>query len=159
MIFSFHGLPVRHIQQSGCGVVDSGCAICPPISHINQRCYRAQCFATARAIAAQSDLTDVDYTVSFQSRLGKTPWIKPYTDQVLEALYAKGVRRLAITCPSFVVDCLETLEEIGLQLNQLGKPWGRSIMLIPCVNDHDVWVQGCVDLLANVGGVEAEKPA
>jgi len=79
---------------------------------------------------------------SFQSRLGKTPWIKPYTDHVLRALRQKGIENLIITSPSFVADCLETLEELAIGLKQewlsLG---GKSFIVIPCLNTHPLWIE------------------
>ena len=80
-------------------------------------------------------LDATETTTSFQSRLGNTPWIEPYTDQILADLYARGVRRLAVLCPAFVADCLETLEEIGIRLREdwlaLG---GEDLWLAPCPN-------------------------
>jgi ferrochelatase len=82
------------------------------------------------------------WTMSFQSRLGRTPWIRPYTDEVLPDLYERGVRKLAVACPSFVADCLETLEEIGIRAREqwlaLG---GEELVLIPCLNAHPLWVE------------------
>ena len=104
-------------------------------------CYRAQCFATTKAIAHCLQLVDNQYKTTFQSRLGKAKWIEPYTDKVLDDLYQQGIRRLMVVCPAFVADCLETLEEIGLRLKEqwlsLG---GDSLQLIPCLNAESDWV-------------------
>ena len=147
VIYSFHGLPVRHIAQSGCQVRCAGATPCPAITTKNRSCYRAQCYASARAIAEDLGLSAADYHVAFQSRLGKTPWIEPYTDELLERLALdSSVRDIAIVCPSFVADCLETLEEIGMALEerwrQLG---GHSCILVPCLNDDPVWVEYLAD--------------
>ena len=106
---------------------------CPPTLDNKTRCYRAQCFQTTRSIANQLQLHAEQFSTSFQSRLGKTPWIKPYTDQDLAELASRGIKRLAIVCPSFVADCLENLEEIGLRANaQWLRTGGEQLTLIPC---------------------------
>ena len=141
-VFSFHGLPERQIQKSGCQFECIHQDSCPTMNKANAYCYRAQCYATARAIAQGLGLDESHYSVCFQSRLGSTPWIKPYTDEVLPALLKKGIKNIAIACPSFVADCLETLEEINLRAR---KTWdeqgGQVFVFIPCVNDHPEWVQ------------------
>ena len=83
------------------------------ITSVNQNCYRAHCVATTRAIAARLGLGEKDYTIGFQSRLGRAAWVGPQTEDLLKELPGRGVKRLAVCCPSFVADCLETLEEIG----------------------------------------------
>ena len=117
VLFSYHGLPERQVRRADrdgehCLLQPDCCeAPGPALSH----CYRAQCFATTRALAAALELSPQQHSSAFQSRLGRTPWIRPYTDHVLPELAGSGVRRLAVLCPSFVADCLETLEEIGLR--------------------------------------------
>ena len=150
LLFSYHGLPERHVQKSDDPTTNQ-CDMqgpCPVISTGNRYCYRAQCYASTEAIANMLSLEATEYSVSFQSRLGRTPWIKPYTDLVLPELYAKGVRKLALISPSFVADCLETLEEIGIrskaQWLELG---GEDLMLIPCLNAENVWVDGLTQIL------------
>ncbi len=140
LLLSYHGLPVRHMKKAGCSV---GCvtAPCPAIQADYAYCYRAQCYATSRAIAAQLDWPVAEYSTAFQSRLGRTPWIFPYTDEILVALIAQGVRHLAVACPSFVADCLETLEEIGLRAKaQWLALGGESLHLVPCLNTDPLWV-------------------
>jgi ferrochelatase len=141
LLFSYHGLPERHIQRSGCTLMCDGSTACPKISQNNMWCYRAQCYETTRLIADQLELDSASFMTSFQSRLGKTPWIKPYTDQVLKELRQKGVENLIITSPAFVADCLETLEELSIQLRQewlsLG---GKAFAVIPCLNTNTLWI-------------------
>ncbi len=146
LLLSYHGLPERHLKKSGCFTI---CATdCPPMSNTNQKCYRAQCYATTRALAKKLALQEGNYSMSFQSRLGKTPWIKPYTDEVLTNLITKGIKRVAIACPSFVADCLETLEEIGIRAQESWvKSGGEKLTLIPSVNHSDLWVEGLVSLI------------
>jgi protoporphyrin/coproporphyrin ferrochelatase len=142
ILFSYHGLPERHINKSHCIAECDRLNACPPINATNFYCYRAQCYATTEAIAKTLNLPADKYTVSFQSRLGRTPWIKPYTDLVLPQLIKQGIKNIAVVCPSFVADCLETLEEINIrareQWQQLG---GGEFIFVPCLNDRDEWVE------------------
>jgi ferrochelatase len=107
----------------------------------NAHCYRAQSYATTRALATALGLHADGWSVAFQSRLGRTPWIKPWTDERLPELARAGVKRLAVLCPSFAADCLETLEEIGIRAR---KQWqdvgGESLELVPCANAHPAFV-------------------
>jgi ferrochelatase len=144
VLFSYHGLPERQIRKSDrtgahCFATNTCCEV---IGSANRFCYRAHCVATSRALAASLGLRDQDWTISFQSRLGRTPWIRPYTDEILPFLRERGVERLAVLCPSFVADCLETIEEIGIrgreQWHELG---GKELILVPCLNAHPKWVE------------------
>jgi len=147
-LFSYHGLPERHITKSHCQAACDHAAACPKIDESNAYCYRAQCYRTSTLLAESLQLISDQYTVTFQSRLGRTPWIKPYTDLMLPALYQKGIRNLAIVCPSFVSDCLETLEEINIRARadwlSLG---GNEFIFVPCINDHPVWVDALKGML------------
>ena len=140
-LFSFHGLPESHVQKIdkvNCDLTQP----CPSINSQNQYCYRAQCYETAKLLASNLNLPHSLYQVSFQSRLGRTPWIQPYTDQVLPLLIKKGIKNLVVACPAFTVDCLETLEEINIrakeQWHALG---GEGFLVIPCVNAEPEWVE------------------
>lgn len=146
LLFSYHGVPKQHLIQGGCQACCQ--SACPPTTNNDIGCYRAQCFQTTRSIANQLQLNSEAFSTSFQSRLGKTPWIKPYTDEVLVDLANRGIKRLAIVCPSFVADCLETIEEIGVRAQEqwleLG---GEQLTLIPCLNDTDVWVKAISNII------------
>lgn len=146
LLFSFHGLPERHLMRIGCTQI---CApTCGPNDQINPICYKGQCHITTRELAKKLNLPEDKYGMAFQSRLGKTPWIKPYTDEILPELIKKGVKRLAIAFPSFVADCLETLEEVGIRAKeQWAALGGERLTLIPCVNDNDFWVNGLVRII------------
>lgn len=150
LLLSYHGVPENHLKEAGCRQICP--QECPSLCQNNQTCYKAQCYATTKALARKLDLKSSQYSVSFQSRLGRTPWIKPYTDELLRELSKKGVKRLAVACPSFVADCLETLEEIGIrakkQWQELG---GEQFTLIPCVNDNDLWVDGLINIVEESG--------
>jgi len=144
VLFSYHGLPERQVKAadptgSRC-LADAGC--CDAIEEANRDCYRAQCFATTRALVADLGLAPTHHTTAFQSRLGRTPWIGPHTDLLLPELAAAGHRRLAVLCPAFVADCLETLEEIGIRARQrwleLG---GEEFRLVPSLNASPAWVE------------------
>jgi ferrochelatase len=151
VLFSYHGLPERQIQRadaSGAHCLASE-ACCDAIADVNRDCYRAQCFATTRSLAAALGLGPEAHSLSFQSRLGRTPWIRPYTDQVLPELAARGARRLAVMCPAFVADCLETLEEIAIrgreQWLELG---GEAFALVPSLNAEPVWVDAVAAMVS-----------
>jgi ferrochelatase len=143
VLFSYHGLPERQVQKTD----DTGqhclrsASCCDRIVDANRNCYRAQCYATTRALVDALALS-VPHSVSFQSRLGRTPWIKPYTDEVMPELAKQGARRLVVFCPAFVADCLETLEEIGIRAKQ---DWlaagGESLTLVPSLNATPAWVE------------------
>ena len=115
-------------------------ACCAAIGVANRDCYRAQSFATARGIAHRLGLAGERWSVAFQSRLGRIPWIRPFTDEVLDELAAKGVRRLAVYCPAFVADCLETLEEIGIRAREQWRGCGGDdLLLVPSLNASPVF--------------------
>lgn len=150
VLFSFHGQPERHCRRADDSqppfcLEAEGC--CAYLSAVNRSCYRAQCFASAHALAAALHLSADDHEVCFQSRMGRGAWIGPHTDDRLAALPGEGVRRVAVLCPSFATDCLETLEEIGLRgAAAFRARGGEELTLVPCVNASDPWVDGIIDL-------------
>lgn len=151
MLFSFHGLPESHVKKaddtgSHC-LASAGC--CDRITEANRNCYRAQCYASARAIAGALSLSEGGYSVSFQSRLGRIPWIQPYTEETLVRLAKQGVKRLAVMCPAFTADCLETIEEIGMRAREtFVAAGGEDLRLVPSLNAHPEWVSAIVELVA-----------
>lgn len=150
VLLSYHGLPERQVRRSdptGTHCL-AGASCCDAIGDANRDCYRAHCFATSRALAAALDLEPGAHSTSFQSRLGRTPWIRPYTDRVLPELRQRGVSRLAVLCPSFVADCLETLEEIGIRARAQWRDLGGDALLpVPCVNAHPLWVKAAASMI------------
>ncbi|WP_028239675.1 ferrochelatase [Stutzerimonas azotifigens] len=149
LLLSFHGLPERHIRKlvkdpghdlqaaDSSGIRDEVLAVC----------YRSQCLRTAERFAERAGLQPGQWSVSFQSRLGKDKWIEPYTETRLDQLAAQGVKKLLVMCPAFVADCIETLEEIGLRgAEQFAEAGGERLELVPCLNDHPAWVETLVDL-------------
>jgi ferrochelatase len=151
VLFSFHGLPERQIRKSEsfeghCLKADDSC--CASLSWKNQYCYRAQSFETARQLARRLQLAPAQYSICFQSRLGRTPWIKPYTDLQLPELAKQGKKKILVFEPSFVADCLETLEEISLRARATFlEAGGERLELVPSLNGSDVWVKAARDIL------------
>jgi ferrochelatase len=143
ILFSFHGLPERQIKKGDVfdHCLKNGC--CDELTDKNAFCYRAQCYQTARKMAEKSGIPPEQYTVCFQSRLGKNPWIKPYSDDVIRELGEKGVKRLLVFAPAFVSDCLETIYEIGVEYDELFKKYGgEKVRLVPSLNDSPEWING-----------------
>ncbi len=148
VLMSYHGLPESHVKDSTGGYCLTEANCCKQLTTKNRFCYRAQCFATSRRLASYLALPESQYSVSFQSRLGRTPWIKPYTDKILSELRSRGVTRLAVVVPSFVSDCLETIEEIGDRARSDWKALGgEDFLLIPCVNSDPRWVKALANLV------------
>jgi ferrochelatase len=143
LLFSFHGLPERHLRKSDptgrhC-LASENCCTTPSPAHAT--CYRAQCLKTVAAFVEQAGVLEGKYSIAFQSRLGRDPWLKPYTDFELPRLAQSGVRKLLVICPAFVSDCLETLEEIGLRGRETFlEAGGKEFALIPCLNEHPLWL-------------------
>jgi ferrochelatase len=155
VLFSYHGLPERQIRKSEyspeharlCLEREDGC--CADHGIDNPFCYRSHCFLTTKLVAKELGLDAGTYSTAFQSRLGRTPWIKPYTDHVLADLGRKGVKRLAVFSPSFVADCLETLEEMTIRgAETFREAGGGELRLIPALNSADVWVRAAADLIS-----------
>ena len=149
LLMSYHGLPERHMKKADptgqhCMRSTDCCAVDSPA---HATCYRHQVFETSKALADLLGLSDEQYSISFQSRLGGG-WLKPYTDQVLAELPARGIKNLAVVCPAFVADNLETLEEMGIQGRETFlSAGGESFALIPCLNADAAWVSALAELL------------
>ncbi len=143
LLFSFHGVPERHLKKSDptrhhCLAVPD---CCHAASEAHQFCYRHQCFRTAEELVKAAQIPAGKWSISFQSRLGKDPWLKPYTDFELAELPKRGARKLLVLCPAFVADCLETLEEIGVRGRETFlAAGGRDFAQIPCLNEHPRWI-------------------
>ena len=153
VLMSYHGLPERQVKRSdrsGNCLAAEDC--CDTIGPRNRGCYRAQCFATSRALAEALGLEPARTATAFQSRLGRSPWLKPYTDLLLPDLFERGVRRLAVLCPTFVADCLETLEEIGIRARaQWREAGGEDLCLVPSLNAHPRWVEALAARIRAIG--------
>jgi len=140
VLFSFHGLPERHLRR---GDPSWHCLSFPDCCSTPGKvpfCYRSQCFSTARGLTQRLNLSADRSCVSFQSRLGRQPWLEPATSDVLVELAARGVQRLVVVAPSFVADCLETLEELGVSGRKAFlNAGGSSFHLVPCLNHDSRW--------------------
>lgn len=142
-VFSYHGLPERQVYKAS---VDNYCKLnekCCAVYHKkNQYCYRAQCFETSRLLAKELNIPEEKYTIAFQSRLGKDPWIRPYTEEVIKEMPAKGIKSVLAFSPAFVADCLETTIEVGEEFKEVfmeagGEKWD----LVESLNKHPMWVE------------------
>ncbi|HIA06259.1 MAG TPA: ferrochelatase [Flavobacteriales bacterium] len=150
VIFSFHGLPERHLQKespSGNCLTPNCCAA---INEGNRTCYRAHCFATVKAILEHVAIPDHAYSIAFQSRLGSDPWIQPFSDEVVAEKAKEGAKKLLIASPAFVADCLETLYEIEVEYDELFKEHGgEKVELVKCLNENATWIAALNDMVAN----------
>lgn len=144
LVFSYHGLPEFHVtkldkSKKHC-LKKSNC--CEQRNNAHETCYRHQVFETTRLFAKQAGLDAEKYSVAFQSRLGRAKWLGPNTEDHFRELADKGAKKILVICPSFVTDCLETLEEIEIRGQEVFKEaGGESLVLIPCLNDHPEWVR------------------
>ncbi len=150
VLFSFHGLPERQVRKSD----ESGArclatsACCAALDGENRDCYRAHCFFTGRQLAERLGLSEDAWSLSFQSRLGRTPWIQPHTDATLATLGRRGTKRVLVFCPAFVADCVETLEEVALRgRDQFRAAGGEALELVPSLNARPSWVEALARLI------------
>jgi len=143
LLLSYHGIPERHLRKSDpshahCLSCENCCDI-PNPAHAT--CYRHQCLETSRLVREALGVPEEKFSVSFQSRLGRDPWLQPYTDKTLEALPRHGVKKLIIACPAFVTDCLETLEEIAEEGKEtFMDAGGEAFTMVPCLNESPAWI-------------------
>lgn len=147
LLFSYHGVPERHIYKGD--VTGNHCLKVSDCCHVNSpahdKCYRHQTFVTTELTTAALNLPKEKVEQSFQSRLGRDPWLTPYTAKRLEELPKEGVKKLLVACPAFVSDCLETLEEIAEEGKEIFlHAGGESFTMIPCLNTHPLWVNAVV---------------
>ena len=150
VLFSFHGLPLRHLKKSD--ISGNWCKnnneCCLKLTNQNKYCYSAHCHQTSKLLAESLNLDAEKWSVSFQSRFGREEWVKPYTEQHLEELVKRGVRRVVVFCPSFVSDSLETLEEIGIRAAEhFRKCGGEELKLVPSLNDHPEWIKSLTSII------------
>ncbi len=150
VLFSFHGLPKHQLTKiknlRGVCLDNPNC--CDQINTNNHNCYRAQCFSTAHLVAKQMRIPIHQYSIAFQSRLGKTKWIGPDTLKTIKELAQKGIKDLVVFCPSFVADCLETLEEIQIEgASQFMVNGGERFEMVPSLNSEDGWVNALVKFI------------
>ncbi len=147
LLISFHGIPKSQLgKKVGSSLCQGSATCCEHVTEQNRYCYRAQCYETAKLLADKLNLPSDKWSVGFQSRLTRG-WIEPFTDQIVQSLPQKGIKKLAVVCPSFVSDCLETLEEIGIREREsFLAAGGEKFYFIPCINDSDLWIKNLADL-------------
>jgi protoporphyrin/coproporphyrin ferrochelatase len=143
VLFSYHGIPERHVKKTDC--TGSHCLqatnCCNTSSAAHDFCYRHQIITTTNLVAEELDLNKSDYSFSFQSRLGRDAWLKPFTVNQLKEFPSKGIKNLLIVCPAFVSDCLETLEEIAVEGKEIFiKNGGESFKMIPALDENKLWI-------------------
>lgn len=144
ILFSYHGIPERHVKRTDITgqhcLASAGCCEVASIAH--RKCYRHQCFQTTRLVAMKLGLAHEKMSISFQSRLGREQWLTPFTDFRLKEMPSEGIKNLLVICPSFVSDCLETLEEIQIRGKQsFLESGGEKFAMIPCMNAGPHWVR------------------
>ncbi len=148
VLFSFHGLPVRHLERGHEKGFD--CENCNCRKNFQKEhfyCYQNACFETANQLANELDIPKERYTVVFQSRLGKR-WMQPYAEPFVAELPARGIKKVLVFSPAFVSDCLETTIEIDFEYKELFlEKGGEKLTLVPSLNDSDKWVQAVVALI------------
>jgi ferrochelatase len=151
ILFSYHGVPERHMRkadETGSHCLAGHYACCGEITGANRFCYRAHCVATTAALVNEAGLSEEQYTICFQSRLGRDPWIQPYTSDVISELAATHKKRLLVVCPAFVADCLETIHEIGVEYREEFEEMGGEVLhLVESLNDSDEWVSAAKQLI------------
>jgi protoporphyrin/coproporphyrin ferrochelatase len=149
-VFSYHGIPERQITKGDCHNVCKFDGCCQELTAQNQLCYRAQCFDTTRHLVEALNIPEGKYVTSFQSRLGRTPWIKPYTDEIIKDLPKQGIKNVLAFSPSFVSDCLETTIEVGEEYKELFEEYGgQHWQLVESLNDSPLWVDLLKDMAEN----------
>jgi ferrochelatase len=147
-VFSYHGLPERQIIKGSYGDYCKLGSCCDTLNEHNRYCYRAQCFETTRLLAKKLGIDATDYTVCFQSRLGKTPWIQPYTEDALKSLAQEGKKKVLAFSPAFVSDCLETTIEVGETYHEdFIEAGGEQWDLVPSLNTEEKWVECLKELV------------
>ncbi|MDB5253809.1 MAG: ferrochelatase [Flaviaesturariibacter sp.] len=155
IVFSYHGIPERHVTK--CDPTGKHCLkvpnCCEVPSQAHAYCYRHQCWTTTQLVADRLGIPADKRGFSFQSRLGRDPWLKPYTAVRLAELPREGVKKLLVVCPAFVSDCLETIEEMGEEGREIFlHAGGESFELIPCLNVHPLWVSTLAKWVADYAG-------
>jgi len=148
-LFSFHGLPQRQLKKAdNCNHCLKSENCCETLSVKNQFCYSAQCFETAKLIAQKLGFSKDQYTICFQSRLGRDPWVQPYTTDVLKERAEAGDKNLLVLCPAFVSDCLETTIEVS---DEYAEEWeemgGEKIDLVESLNDNPAWIKAVSEMV------------
>ena len=149
ILFSYHGIPERHVDKvylDGKPCADHACE--DEINSANTNCYKATCYATTRLLVKALKLKEASYSTCFQSRLGRDPWLTPYTDHIIEESGKEGKKKMLVFSPAFVADCLETTIEIGEEyLALFQENGGEELQLVPSLNDNEDWAEGLLNII------------
>ena len=151
IIFSYHGLPLSHINKIHPEIAAVSCTCEKTMPSHGKHCYKATCYETSRLLAQKLQLKEGQFTTAFQSRFSKN-WLQPFTDEVLIQLARKGVKKVLVAVPSFVADCLESVVEIGWENRQLFlREGGRDLTLVESINDDEQWVNTAAEIIHSAG--------
>ena len=154
-VFSYHGLPERHIMKGSAHYGADSCKLgscCDTITEKNQYCYRANCFETTRQLVKRLNIPQGKFETTFQSRLDNK-WIKPYSDKVVEAKAKEGMKNILVFSPAFVADCLETIYEIGAEYDEIFKEHGgEKVTLVESLNDSPIWIKALKNMVLKANG-------
>ncbi len=157
ILFSYHGIPERQLEKADPAhhcLKSEGC--CDTLGLHNRNCYRAQCLASTRALVEKLKLQPDQYTTCFQSRLGKDPWTKPYTSQVIKELADRGAKKLLVYSPAFVADCLETIIEVCYEYQEeFVEAGGQKIDLVPSLNNDPQWMDAIISIIEEKTPIKA----
>lgn len=147
VIFSYHGLPIRHIDKVHPNIKCENCTCEKEMPLHGSLCYKAACYETTRLALKDLQIPENKYSISFQSRLSKN-WLAPFTDELIIELARKGAKKVLITAPSFVADCLETTIELRYEYNLLFQQYGgEQLTLVESLNDSDEWTEAIADII------------
>lgn len=149
VLFSYHGLPIRHLDKGytdGSMCSDHNCE--NEVDEDANFCYKAVCYETTRLLVDKLNIPKEKYSVGFQSRLGRDPWIQPFSDVVVEEKAKEGIKKMLVFSPAFIADCLETSIEIGDEYQEIFEEHGgEKIQLVESLNDHPIWIDCLEDML------------
>lgn len=140
VLFSYHGLPKRYLEKADTFQRCNTHGCCEKKCAENQHCYKANCVRTTKALSQELGIESSNYTICYQSRLGKEEWIKPYVSDVLKKLADNGMKRVLILAPSFVCDCLETTVELGEEYKEEFAKLGGVLEYATSLNNHPLWI-------------------
>lgn len=149
IIFSYHGLPFSQTDRVHPGIKTVDCTCEAEMPEHGRYCYKATCYETTRLLAKELGLPKSAYSVAFQSRLTKN-WLKPFSDKEIIKFAKNGTKRILITAPAFIADCLETVVEIGIEYHELfQKHGGEKIQLVESLNANNDWIETVAEMVKN----------
>lgn len=149
IIFSYHGLPLSQTDRVHPGIKTTECTCEEQMPEHGRYCYKATCYETTRLLTKELGLSKSAYSVAFQSRLTKN-WLEPFSDMEIIKLAQNGTKRILITAPAFIADCLETTVEIGIEYKELFKEnGGEKLQLVESLNSNNDWIETMAEMVRN----------